>query len=141
MGRRLPQGQVDQSQSFVPPACSVVALRLQDPALGRRPDLGQGLQCVRVLEQLDLAPGQFQADIVHVGLVRTALYNWAYARHNGGIHRPLLTMLGFALGEMWALEELAADCADDGVYEFLLTAKPLHLPGGAGSPANALAIK
>lgn len=61
--------------------------------------------------------------------------------HNGGIHRPLLTMLGFALGEMWALEDLAADCARDGVYEFLLTAKPLHLPGGAGSPANALAIK
>lgn len=61
--------------------------------------------------------------------------------HNGGIHRHLLTMLGFALGEMWALEELAADCAADGVYEFLLTAKPLNLPGGVGSPANAMAIK
>ncbi len=61
--------------------------------------------------------------------------------HNGGIHRHLLTMLGFALGEMWALDELAADCAADGVYEFMITAKPLHLPGGVGSPANALAIK
>jgi len=61
--------------------------------------------------------------------------------HNGGIHRHLLTMLGFALGEMWALDELAEDCAADGVYEFLLTAKPLNLPGGAGSPANAMAIK
>jgi len=61
--------------------------------------------------------------------------------HNGGIHRPLLTMLGFALGEMWALEEIAESCADDGVYDFLLTAKPLNLPGGAGSPANAMAVK
>lgn len=61
--------------------------------------------------------------------------------HNGGIHRHLLTMLGFALGEMWALEDLAADCAADGTYEFLVTAKPLNLPGGVGSPANAMAIK
>jgi kynurenine formamidase len=61
--------------------------------------------------------------------------------HNGGIHRHLLTMLGFALGEMWALEDIAADCAADGVYDFLVTAKPLNLPGGVGSPANAMAIK
>lgn len=40
---------------------------------------------------------------------------------------------------MWALEELADDCAEDQVYEFLLVAKPLNLIGGVGSPANALA--
>ena len=61
--------------------------------------------------------------------------------HNGGLHRPLIPMLGLALGEMWALEELAADCAADGVYEFFLSAKPLNVIGGAGSPANAMAIK
>ncbi|MCU1420412.1 MAG: hypothetical protein JWN36_63 [Microbacteriaceae bacterium] len=61
--------------------------------------------------------------------------------HNGGLHRPLLPMLGLAMGEMFALEELARDCAADGVYEFFFTAKPLNLVGGVGSPANAMAIK
>lgn len=32
-------------------------------------------------------------------------------------------------------------CAADGKYEFLLTAKPLNLVGGVGSPANAMAVK
>lgn len=61
--------------------------------------------------------------------------------HNGSIHRPLIALLGFALGEMWALDELAEDCRADGRYDFLLTAKPLGIRGGVGSPANALAIK
>ncbi|TPW78246.1 cyclase family protein [Schumannella sp. 10F1B-5-1] len=61
--------------------------------------------------------------------------------HNGMIHRPLLARLGMAFGELWALDELAADCAADGVYEFLLVASPLPFAGAAGSPANATAIK
>lgn len=42
---------------------------------------------------------------------------------------------------MWYLEDLAADCAEDGRYEFLVTSAPLNLSGGVGSPPNALAIK
>jgi kynurenine formamidase len=61
--------------------------------------------------------------------------------HNGMIHRPLIALLGMAIGELWALEELAADCSADGRYDFLLVASPLNLGGGAGSPANAIAIK
>jgi hypothetical protein len=61
--------------------------------------------------------------------------------HSGMLHRPLIALLGMALGELWKLDELAADCAADGVYEFFLTVKPLNLPGGVGSPPNALAIK
>lgn len=61
--------------------------------------------------------------------------------HNGSLHRPLIPLLGLALGEMWALDELAADCAADGVYEFFLSAKPLNVIGGVGSTANAVAIK
>lgn len=61
--------------------------------------------------------------------------------HSGMLHRPLIALLGMAMGELWKLGELAADCADDGVYEFFLTVKPLNLPGGVGSPPNALAIK
>ncbi len=63
------------------------------------------------------------------------------ARPFGFLHRVLIGLLGFAIGELWNLEDLAADCAEDGVYEFLLTSAPLNITGGIGSPANALAIK
>jgi len=52
----------------------------------------------------------------------------------------LIGLLGFAIGELWNLEDLAQDCATDGVYEFLLASAPLNVTGGIGSPANALAI-
>ena len=61
--------------------------------------------------------------------------------HNGMLHRPLIALLGLLLGECWKLDELAGACAADGRYEFLLTAKPLNLVGGVGSPANAMAVK
>lgn len=61
--------------------------------------------------------------------------------HSGMLHRPLIALLGMAMGELWKLDELAADCASDGRYDFFLTCKPLNLVGGVGSPPNALAIK
>jgi hypothetical protein len=42
---------------------------------------------------------------------------------------------------LWALEELATACREDGVYEFLLVSVPLNLPYAFGSPANAVAIR
>ena len=63
------------------------------------------------------------------------------ARPYGFLHRVLIGLLGFAIGELWNLEDLSDDCDVDGIYEFLLTSAPLHLTGGIGSPANALAIK
>jgi len=59
----------------------------------------------------------------------------------GSLHPILIGQFGMALGELWALDALAADCAADGVYEFLLVSAPLNVPGGIGSPANATAIK
>ena len=44
-------------------------------------------------------------------------------------------------GELWDLDELAHDCAADGVYEFLFTSAPLNLHQGVASPPNALAVK
>jgi kynurenine formamidase len=61
--------------------------------------------------------------------------------HSGMLHRPLIALLGMAMGELWKLDDLAADCAADGRYDFFLTCKPLNIPGGVGSPPNALAIK
>jgi len=56
-------------------------------------------------------------------------------------HLHLTTALGVLLGEMWDLEALSAACAEDGRYAFLLTSAPLRIPGGLGSPPNAIAVR
>jgi kynurenine formamidase len=60
---------------------------------------------------------------------------------DGYLHYRLVVLLGFAIGELFALDELAADCQRDGVYEGLFVSAPLNKRGGCGSPANALALK
>jgi kynurenine formamidase len=57
------------------------------------------------------------------------------------LHVRLIRDLGLLLGELWWLADLAADCAADGTYEFFLSAPPLHVPNGSGSPLNPMAIK
>jgi kynurenine formamidase len=57
------------------------------------------------------------------------------------LHFHMLAFFGMPIGEMWNLEGLAEECADDGNYDFFLTSAPLNIPGGVGSPPNALAIK
>ena len=57
------------------------------------------------------------------------------------LHRILIGQFGMGLGELWWTEDLAADCAEDGVYEVFLASAPMNAPGGIGSPANALAVK
>ena len=57
------------------------------------------------------------------------------------LHYRLITFLGMALGELFDLDALAADCAADGIYEGLFTAAPLNKAGGSGSTANAIALK
>ncbi len=57
------------------------------------------------------------------------------------VHMLCIRDVGLTLGEMFDLEELAADCARDGVYEFLFSAPPLKVTGGVGSPLNPLAVK
>jgi kynurenine formamidase len=57
------------------------------------------------------------------------------------LHIVALVHMGIPFGEIWDLEEISADCADDGVYEFMLSAATLPITGAAGSPLNALAIK
>jgi kynurenine formamidase len=59
----------------------------------------------------------------------------------GFLHHMLIGQFGMALGELWWLDDLAGDCAADGVYEMFLVSAPLNAPGGIGSPANAVAIK
>ena len=66
---------------------------------------------------------------------------WPMDPQSGFMHIQLIAHLGMALGEMWDLEALAADCAADGVYECMLVSAPLNVRGGVGSPPNALALK
>jgi kynurenine formamidase len=49
--------------------------------------------------------------------------------------------LGVALTEIADLEELAADCAEDGRYAFLYVAAPLKVAKAAGTPVNPVVIK
>ncbi len=57
------------------------------------------------------------------------------------LHQVFLVNMGLTIGEIFQLDELAEDCAADGVYEFFLAAPPLPITGAVGSPINPLAIK
>lgn len=57
------------------------------------------------------------------------------------LHGNILRDLGVYIGEIWWLEDLAADCARDGRYEFFLAAQPLNITGAVGTPINPIAIK
>jgi kynurenine formamidase len=59
---------------------------------------------------------------------------------NTRLHPALLGLLGLSLGELFDLTDLSEACAAREQYEFLFVAKPWRLPGGLGSPANAMAI-
>ncbi|MHB8574494.1 MAG: cyclase family protein [Dehalococcoidia bacterium] len=47
---------------------------------------------------------------------------------------------GVALLDNALLQPLAAACAEEGRYEFMLTIAPLRVVGGTGSPANPIAL-
>jgi kynurenine formamidase len=57
------------------------------------------------------------------------------------VHLLHLVEMGMTQGQNWVLDELAEDCADDGVYEFFLDASPLPFVDGTGSPLNPVALK
>lgn len=57
------------------------------------------------------------------------------------IHLLHLVEMGMLQGQNWDLEALAADCANDGVHEFLLTATPEPFVGALGAPVAPVAVK
>ncbi|MFE2957920.1 cyclase family protein [Nocardia tengchongensis] len=57
------------------------------------------------------------------------------------LHMLALRDMGMPLGEIWDLEALSRDCAEDGVYDFLLCAPALRIPGAVGTPISPIAIK
>ena len=57
------------------------------------------------------------------------------------VHCVLIRDMGMTLGEIFNLDELAADCEADGVWEFFFTSAPLKISNAVGSPITPLAIK
>jgi kynurenine formamidase len=57
------------------------------------------------------------------------------------VHAAGIVHMGLLIGEIFALDALAEDCAGDGVYEFLFSAAPLPFTGAVGSPVNPIAVK
>jgi kynurenine formamidase len=57
------------------------------------------------------------------------------------VHLLHLRDMGMPQGQLWALDDLAADCAADGQYDCLLTATPLPLTRGVGGPVAPTAVK
>jgi kynurenine formamidase len=90
----------------------------------------------------EMASYLWDLHIAAVAADNPALEAWPPGPDSGGfLHFRLIPLLGMNIGEFWYLEDLAADCAQDGVYEFMFSSAPLNVPGGVGSPPNALAIK
>jgi kynurenine formamidase len=57
------------------------------------------------------------------------------------LHQVFIANMGLLIGEIFHLDELAEDCAQDSIYEFFFVAPPLPITGAVGSPINPLAIK
>jgi kynurenine formamidase len=56
-------------------------------------------------------------------------------------HWIAIPIMGLTMGEIFYLKDIADDCAEDKVYEFLFVAPALPITGAVGSPVNPLAIK
>ena len=57
------------------------------------------------------------------------------------VHLLHLVDMGLLQGQLWHLDDLAADCAADGRYEVLLCATPLPLTRAVGGPVAPTAVK
>lgn len=101
-----------------------------------------GMACPGLDAKQETAAWLWDHQIAAMAADNVALEALPVEVESGGFqHRRLIALQGMPVGEVWDLEELARDCAQDGVYEFFLVSVPLNLPGGVGSPANAYAIK
>lgn len=85
------------------------------------------------------------ADMEIPNLVTDTIANEVTLDPNNGamlvLHNALMRNLGVVFTEIADLEELAADCAEDGRYDFFYAAAPLKVAQGSGSPVNPIVIK
>lgn len=105
-----------------------------DAAAWRSPQPGLGIDCCQWLADREVAA---------VGADNRAVEVLPAQPPNGllPLHMVLIRDMGMPLAEILDLEELAGDCAADGVWEFFLCAPPIKFTGAVGSPINPLALK
>ncbi len=88
---------------------------------------------------------QWFQDMEIPNLVTDTIANEVTTDPNNGValvlHNALMRNLGITFTEITDLEELAADCAEDGRYEFFYAAAPIKVALGSGAPVNPIAIK
>jgi len=56
------------------------------------------------------------------------------------LHEWLLAGWGLPIGELFDLENLAAECKKQKKWSFFFSSMPLNVPGGVASPPNGVAI-
>ncbi|TMA55881.1 MAG: cyclase family protein [Deltaproteobacteria bacterium] len=95
---------------------------------------GLGMACVEWLHARQVAA-------VATDAVAVEVIPWEDPALPLPVHLLCIRDVGLTLGEMFDLDELAAACARDGVWEFLFSAPPLKVTGGVGSPLNPLAVR
>jgi kynurenine formamidase len=101
----------------------------------------QKMSCPGLDADRSTAEWLWNTGIAAVAMDNVAVEALPIDRSVGFLHHRTLTLLGFLLGELWSLDELAASCREDGRYSGFLVSVPLNLPLGAGSPSNAYLIK
>jgi len=98
------------------------------------PEPGLGLRCCQWLHDRNVAV--VASDNRAVEVVPSEIPDFSLP-----VHLILIRDMGMTLGEIFDLEELAADCQADGVWEFFFAGPPLEVTRAVGSPVNPLAIK
>jgi hypothetical protein len=102
---------------------------------------GEGaMSCPGLAPGVAMAAWLWDRRISAVAADNPALEVMPVMREEGFLHRRILTLLGMPIGEFFAVDELAAACAERQDWTFLFTSAPLNLPNGVGSPNNAYAV-
>jgi kynurenine formamidase len=86
-----------------------------------------------------LATDTFAVEVLPV--VPDSPFRASAPEDHGMMHQERIGKLGVPLGELWNLTELTVDSRQTGIWDALVTVKPLNLVGSVGSPCNATAIR
>ena len=105
-------------------------------------DLGNvgTMSCVGLDPSARMAEWLWDRQVAAVAADNPALEALPMTREDGMLHRRALALLGMPIGEYWDLDELVTWCSQAGRYDGLLVSHPLNIPGGVGSPCNAVMI-
>jgi kynurenine formamidase len=98
------------------------------------PEAGLGLSSAEWL---------YEREVAAIAMDNWACEVWPSQIEGSAIpfHMVAIRDIGLTIGEMFNFEELASDCAQDGVYDFLFSGVGLKITGSVGSPLTPMVIK